>query len=186
MIYLELFWGFLQVGLFAFGGAYGAIPLIRDVVLANGWISDEALTYMIAVSESTPGPITINLATYIGSNMAGMVGAIIATAAVAFPAFIIVLLIMVILNKILKNKYVKAVLSNLKPCIIGIILATGFFMITENCFLRSGAFIFSLKELIITVALGCILFISRRRMKKRLSPIILIVIAALMGIVAYI
>ena len=82
MIYLDLFLGFLRVGLFAFGGAYGAIPLIRDVVLSYGWLSDEALTYMIAVSESTPGPIMVNLATYVGSSQAGILGAIIASATV--------------------------------------------------------------------------------------------------------
>ena len=86
MIYLQLFLGFLKVGCFAFGGAYGAIPLIRDVVISYGWLSDEMLTYMIAVSESTPGPIMVNLATYIGSNQAGILGAVIATLAVVLPS----------------------------------------------------------------------------------------------------
>ena len=89
MIYFDLFIGFLKVGLFAFGGAYGAIPLIRDVVLSYGWIEDEMLTYMIAVSESTPGPIMVNLATYVGSSQAGFRGALIATTAVVLPSFII-------------------------------------------------------------------------------------------------
>ena len=106
MIYFDLFIGFLKVGLFAFGGAYGAIPLIRDVVLSYGWIGDEMLTYMIAVSESTPGPIMVNLATYVGSSQAGFWGALIATAAVVLPSFIIILLIMVLLKKALKNAYV--------------------------------------------------------------------------------
>ena len=75
MIYLNLFVGFLKVGIFAFGGAYGAIPLIREVVLSYGWLDDEMLTYMIAVSESTPGPIMVNLATYVGSSQAGFFGA---------------------------------------------------------------------------------------------------------------
>ena len=88
MIYIELFLGFLKVGCFAFGGAYGAIPLIRDVVLTYGWIDEEMLTYMIAVSESTPGPIMVNLATYIGSNQAGFLGAVIATLAVVTPSFL--------------------------------------------------------------------------------------------------
>ena len=66
MIYLDLLIGFLKVGCFAFGGAYGAIPLIRDVVMSYGWLSEDMLTYMIAVSESTPGPIMVNLATYVG------------------------------------------------------------------------------------------------------------------------
>ena len=94
MIYLDLFLGFLKVGCFAFGGAYGAIPLIRDVVLSYGWLSDEMLTYMIAVSESTPGPIMVNLATYVGSSQAGLPGSAIATLAVVLPSFIIILLVM--------------------------------------------------------------------------------------------
>ena len=97
MIYLELFIGFLTVGLFSFGGAYAAIPLIRDVVLSYGWIGEDELTNMIAISESTPGPIMVNLATYVGSSMAGILGGIVATFAVVFPAFIIILLIMALL-----------------------------------------------------------------------------------------
>ena len=76
MIYLDLFLGFLKVGCFAFGGAYAAIPLIREVVLDYGWLTDDSLTYMIAVSESTPGPIMINLATYVGLSQAGLPGAV--------------------------------------------------------------------------------------------------------------
>ena len=91
MIYFDLILGFLKVGCFAFGGAYGAIPLIRDVVLNYGWLTDEELTYMIAVSESTPGPIMVNLATYIGSTQAGLPGGILATLAVVLPSFLIIL-----------------------------------------------------------------------------------------------
>lgn len=74
MIYLELLIGFLTVGLFSFGGAYAAIPLIRDVVLSYGWLDEDALTNMIAISESTPGPIMVNLATYVGCSKAGIWG----------------------------------------------------------------------------------------------------------------
>ena len=134
MIYIDLFLGFLKVGCFAFGGAYGAIPLIRDVALSYGWLSDEKLTYMIAVSESTPGPIMVNLATYIGSSQAGFFGAVIATLAVVLPSFMIILLITVLLKTALKNQYAQAVLRGLKPCIIGIVLATGIYMVLMNCF----------------------------------------------------
>ena len=79
MIYLELLIGFLKVGLFSFGGAYAAIPLIREVVLSYGWLPEEMLIDMIAVSESTPGPIMVNLATYVGTSQAGIPGAVIAT-----------------------------------------------------------------------------------------------------------
>ena len=109
MIYLELLLAFLKVGLFSFGGAYGAIPLIRDVVLSHGWMSEEYLTYMIAVSESTSGPIMVNLATYVGSTEAGFLGALVATLAVVLPSFIIILLITALLKNAFKNKYIHKV-----------------------------------------------------------------------------
>ena len=182
MIYFDLFIGFLKVGLFAFGGAYGAIPLIRDVVLSYDWIEDEMLTYMIAVSESTPGPIMVNLATYVGSSQAGFRGALIATTAVVLPSFIIILLIMVLLKKLLKNPYVQAVLRGLKPCIIGIILATGIFMILQH---SPGALSFDRTAIIMTIVLGAVYFGSRKVLKNGVSPIGLIGIAALTGLIVY-
>ena len=174
MICFDLLIGFLKVGLFAFGGAYGAIPLIRDVVLSYGWIEDEMLTYMIAVSESTPGPIMVNLATYVGSSQAGFRGALIATTAVVLPSFIIILLIMVLLKKLLKNPYVQAVLRGLKPCIIGIILATGVFMILQHSVGSPGALSFDTTAIIMTIVLGTVYFGSRKVLKNGISPIGLI------------
>ena len=139
MIYLELFLGFLYVGCFAFGGAYGAIPLIRDVVLKYGWLAEEELTYMIAVSDSTPGPIMVNLATYVGSTQAGLLGSLLATTAVVIPSFVIMLLITAVLKHAIKHPVVQAVLRGMKPCIIGIILATGLHMIISHCFTGGGA-----------------------------------------------
>ena len=185
MIYLDLLIGFLKVGLFAFGGAYGAIPLIRDVVLAYGWLNDEMLTYMIAVSESTPGPIMVNLATYVGSSQAGFPGALIATAAVVLPSFIIILLIMVLLKKLLKNPYVQAILRGMKPCIIGIILATGLYMILHNCVDSSIQFSLNTTAIIMTVVLSAVYFGSGKILKKGISPIGLIGISAVAGIISY-
>ena len=185
MIYLDLLIGFLKVGLFAFGGAYGAIPLIRDVVLAYGWLNDEMLTYMIAVSESTPGPIMVNLATYVGSSQAGFPGALIATAAVVLPSFIIILLIMVLLKKLLKNPYVQAILQGMKPCIIGIILATGLYMILHNCVDSSIQFYLNTTAIIMTVVLSAVYFGSGKILKKGISPIGLIGISAVAGIIIY-
>lgn len=185
MIYFDLFIGFLKVGLFAFGGAYGAIPLIRDVVLSYGWIEDEMLTYMIAVSESTPGPIMVNLATYVGSSHAGFKGALIATTAVVLPSFIIILLITVLMEKMLKNPYVQAVLQGVKPCIIGIILATGIYMIIQHSVGSFGAFSVNAITVLMTVVLATVYFGSRKVLKKGISPIGLIVISGLMGIVVY-
>ena len=185
MIYWQLFLGFLKVGCFAFGGAYGAIPLIRDTVLSYGWLSDEALTYMIAVSESTPGPIMVNLATYVGSSQAGMLGAIVATLAVALPAFIIILLVTALLKTALKNKYVQAVLGGLKPCVIGIVLATGIYMVLENCFGTSCAIKADARAIIITALLVAAMFCCKLFVKKKLSPILLIVFSAAAGMVVY-
>lgn len=185
MIYLDLFLGFLKVGCFAFGGAYGAIPLIRDVVMSYGWLSDEMLTYMIAVSESTPGPIMVNLATYIGSSQAGFLGAVIATLAVVLPSFLIILLVTALLKTALKNKYVQAVLRGLKPCVIGIVLATGIYMVLGNCFGTVSAIKVSLQAIIITALLVASMFGYKHFAKKKLSPILLIIISAVTGIVVY-
>ncbi|SFB72981.1 chromate transporter [Butyrivibrio sp. YAB3001] len=182
MIYLNLFLGFLKVGLFSFGGAYGAIPLIRDVVRYYRWMDDEMLTYMIAVSESTPGPIMVNLATFVGSTKAGILGALIATVTVVTPAFIIVILVMAILSKVLDNPYVQAALRGLKPCIIGIIVATGAHMILQNCIGDILNASVDMIAIMMTVVLAFIYYASRKVLKSGLSPIGLIVIAAVAGI----
>ena len=181
MILLELFWGFLKVGFFAFGGAYGAIPLIRDVVLSSGWLNDETLTYMIGVSESTPGPIMVNLATYVGSSQAGLSGAVIATAAVVLPSFFIILLIMAVLNATIRNPYVQAVLRGLKPCMIGIVLATGICMILHNCLTAGKP---DPCNIVVMAALAFVFYGSGFVFKKKMSPIQFIIVSACIGIAA--
>ena len=185
MICLDLFLGFLKVGCFAFGGAYGAIPLIRDVVLSYGWLNDEMLTYMIAVSESTPGPIMVNLATYIGSSQAGFLGASIATLAVVLPSFLIILLVTALLKTALKNKYVQAILRGLKPCVIGIVLATGIYMVLKNCFVTISDVTVSLNAVIISALLIASMFGYKHLKKKKLSPISLIILSAVLGIIVF-
>lgn len=179
MIYLELLIGFLKVGCFSFGGAYGAIPLIMDVVMSYGWMDQDMLAYMIAVSESTPGPIMVNLATYIGSNQAGLLGSIIATTAVVLPSFFIILLVMVLFKKALKNKYFQAVLRGIKPSVIGIVLATGTTMVLKNGI--SGSY----QPILIYAILIVIMYLYSLYFKKKLSPILLIVLSAILGIVLY-
>lgn len=185
MIYLELFLGFLKVGCFAFGGAYGAIPLIRDVVMSYGWIDDEMLTYMIAVSESTPGPIMVNIATYIGSNQGGFLGAVIATSAVIIPSFLIVLLITALLKNTLKNRYVQVILQGVKPCVVGIVLATGIYMVLSNCIEIIAPITVNVRAVIIAVILVFLKFAHKRIVKKKISPIMLIIFSAVGGMVVY-
>ena len=185
MICIDLFLGFLKVGCFAFGGAYGAIPLIRDVVMSYGWLNDEMLTYMIAVSESTPGPVMINLATYVGSSQGGILGAALATFAVALPAFMIIWLVMVVLRSFLQKPYVQAVLSSVKPCVIGIILATGIVMSLSSVMSFAGGFALDWKAAVIAGIVAAVVLIWRLIKKKKASPIALIVISAILGIIIY-
>ncbi|MBQ1684871.1 MAG: chromate transporter [Clostridia bacterium] len=189
MSLLELFWGFLKVGCFSFGGAYAAIPIIRDIVRSYGWLTDEALEHMIAVSESTPGPIMVNLATYVGADRGGLPGAALATFAVVLPAFLIIVLLLAVFKNAEKNRFVQALLAGLKPCVTGVILAVGAYMILCNIMPgENGGFEaagFDLKALVITLILGAAAILWRKLKKKRLSPILLIVIAAGLGMIAY-
>ena len=182
MIYLKLFWDFFKVSCFTFGGAYGAIPLIRDMVLGNGWISDERLSYMIAVSESTPGPIMVNMATYIGNDQAGFWGSLLATAGVVLPAYLVIMLVIGILKNAVSNPWVQSVLRGLKPCVVGIVLATGSYMVISNA-LPGGSY--GLRGLLVTGGLGAALWLWPRLTKKKLSPIALICVSAVLGMVIY-
>ena len=193
MIYLDLFLGFLKVGLFSFGGAYGAIPVIREVVMQNGWISEEKFAYLLAISESTPGPIMVNTATYIGNEVGkenfgiwgGLLGSALATFTVCLPAFIIILVLSMILKNALKNPYVVAVLDGIKPCIIGIILATGLHMIMENCAENGLSIPKNWQTFVIMAVVLAAMFVYKKWKKKAISPILLIAVSALSGIIVY-
>ncbi len=185
MILLELFWGFFKVSCFTFGGGFGAIALIRDLVITNGWLDEEKLTYMIAVGESTPGPIMVNLATYIGSAKAGFAGAVLATFAVVLPAFLVILLITAVLKNAIKNPYVQAVLSGLKPCVTGIVLATGCYMILHNCVMFETKVSVSVRAILLTIIIVGVKVAYKHFKKKKISPILLIAISAISGIIVY-
>jgi len=182
MIYLELLLGFLQVGCFAFGGGYGVIPLIRDVVQSYGWLDEASLTNMIAISESTPGPIMVNLATYVGSSQGGFLGAVLATLAVVLPSFLVVLVVMGIMKTAMQNKYVQAVLRGVKPCVVGVVLATGIYMVLKNSF---AGFTVNVPAVLITVLLLGAMFGCKVLTKKKLSPIGLIILSAVLGAIVY-
>lgn len=185
MIYLDLFLGFLKVGLFSFGGAYGAIPVIREVVMANEWVTEEKFAYLLAISESTPGPIMVNTATYIGNEVGGIWGSALATFAVCLPAFIIILLLSMILKNFIKNKHVQAVLDGIKPCIIGIIIATGLHMIIENCFANGLSLPKNWQTFIVMVVIFVAMLVYKKLRKKAISPIMLIAVAAVTGMIVY-
>ena len=181
MIYLQLFLTFLKIGAFTFGGGYAMIPLIRESVLSYGWMSEEQILNFIAVAESTPGPIAVNMATFVGSSQGGILGAALATLVVVLPAFVIILLVIKVMERFMQNTWVKAAMNGLKPCVMGIILATGAYMVADHC-LPQGSF--DLRAFLVSVALAASL-LAAKLLKKKLSPIVLILIGAVAGIFVY-
>ena len=157
------------------------------MVLSYGWVSEEMLTDMIAVSESTPGPIMVNLATYVGTSQAGIPGAVIATLASILPAFLIILLIMAVMKRTLDNKYVQAVMRGLQACVIGVITAVGIWMLYKNAVGPVVTGETDVRPLLLAAVLALIYFGSRKikALKKGLSPIALIGISALLGVVVF-
>ncbi len=183
MIFLLLFWEFFKVGLFTFGGAYGAIPLIRECVTSNGWMTEELFSDMLAISESTPGPIMVNSATFVGFDQAGILGAVCATLGVVTPSFIVIILISAFLKKFMSSGPISSVLSGIKPCLAGMILATGIHMALSALFTFGEAVSIDLGMLMIFAVLLAAIGISVKIRKRSLSPILLICISAVLGIV---
>lgn len=188
MIYLELFLTFLQVGAVSFGGGYAMISLIREKVLMHGWLTEEELLNMIAVSESTPGPIAVNMATFVGSTQGGVLGSLLATLGVVLPSFIIILIIAAMIRNFLKYKGVKALIGGIRPCVVGLILAMAITMLMSTIFNFKSINSIGVPDgrgLIIFVIIALIAIISKTIRKKSLSPILLILISAGLGIVMY-
>ena len=125
---LKLFLTFFEIGAVSFGGGYGMISLIREKVLLHGWLSEAEFLSFIAVSESTPGPLAVNMATFIGSSQGGVLGALCATLGVVLPSFFIILLIAALIHDLLKYAGVEAFLSGVRPCVVALILSTALTM----------------------------------------------------------
>lgn len=188
MIYLRLFLVFLKIGAVSFGGGYGMIALIRESALSNGWLTEEELLDFIAVSESTPGPIAVNMATFVGSSQAGILGALVATLGIVLPSFITILLIAALIKNFIKYGAVKAVLGSIRPSIIGLIFATFitmFLSIILNITTVESSVVFDWKGLILFGVLGIGAFVFYKIRKKSVSPIILILVSAVFGVLLY-
>ena len=187
MIYLRLFLEFLKVGLFTFGGAYGSIPIIRETVLGNGWMNDDLFTYILGVSESTPGPIMVNTATYVGNTVGGFWGAVCATLGVVTPSFVIILLVAAFLRRFLEKKPVRALLDGIKPAIVGIILVTAASLFAGCLFPQNEGYGIHVdwRAFILVLTVGALRSGWRMWKKKPLSPILSILAASLLGIAVY-
>lgn len=188
MIYLNLFLTFFEIGAVSFGGGYAMIALMRERALAHGWMSEGELMNMIAVAESTPGPIAVNMATFVGASKGGMLGSILATLGVVLPSFIIILLIASLLRGLLKSKIFGAFMMGVRPTVVSIILATSItlclstlFGITDVSSTPSIDYVGILIFILITI----ISLVFKRAFKKKLSPIMLILLSAMLGILFY-
>lgn len=188
MIYLTLFLTFFEIGLFTFGGGYAMISLVREKALSLGWLTEEELLNMIAVSESTPGPIAVNMATFVGSTQGGMLGSLVATLGVVLPSFIIILLISALIRNFLKYKGVQAFLGGVRPCVVALILATAVTMLLSTLLgitTVSGGFALDVRGIIIFSFLVAFAFVCKKVKKKKPSPIWMILLSAGLGMLLY-
>lgn len=187
MIYLYLFLEFFKVGLFTFGGGYAMIPLIKEVVLSRGWMDEAHFVDMIGLSEVTPGPIAINMATFIGSEQGGILGSVVATIGVVLPAFVIMLLISILLKKFMKNRFVQATLGGIKTVAVALITSSAIILLSDVLFPVtyidgnfSISFNFDVIKVFVLVVAGY--FLIKMIIKRKPSPIITIIMAALIGL----
>ena len=180
-LYISMFIAFFKIGLFGFGGGYAMLPLIQqEVVETNEWITVNEFTDIVAISQTTPGPISFNSATYIGfkavntaghSVLASIFGSAVCTLAVSFPSFGLMTLVSVFFFKFKENRYVRAALSGIKPAVIGLIAAAGIMLINGNNFIDYKSWI-----------IFCAVFLASI---KKIDPILLIAVAALTGFLLY-
>ena len=188
MIFLKLFLTFFEIGLFTFGGGYAMISLVREKALLFEWLTEEELLNMIAVSESTPGPIAVNMATFVGSTQAGLWGSVCATLGVVLPSFIIILLISVFIRNFLKYTGVQAFLGGVRPCVVALILSTAvlmFFSVLFDFSTLESSFSPDERGLVLFAVLLAIAFVFKKVKKKKPSPILMILISAGLGMILY-
>ena len=188
MIYLTLFYEFLLIGLFTFGGGYAMIPLIQEKVIGHAWLTETEFMSMIAIAESTPGPIAINMATFVGFKAAGVFGALLSTIGVILPSFIIILLIATVLTKIIDRPIVKQVLHGIQGVVIGLIFATAFYFLYQNIFSLDSHNLpieFLYKALIIFGVVVITALIYKLIRKKNISPYLILIEGGLLGFIIY-
>ena len=185
MIYLQLFYEFFIIGLFTFGGGYAMIPLIQDAAVNNGWLTIDEFYNFIGICESTPGPIAVNMATYVGATQGGILGSLCATLGVVMPSFIIILLIAAVLNKLTNNKYFKNFIKGVRPVIISLILFAGIKLLIKCIGIDITTFEVAINyiSIIVFVLIIAVYFIITKVFKKKISAIYIILISAFLGVV---
>lgn len=191
MIYWTLFYEFLLIGLFTFGGGYSMIPLVRELVVERmGWLTTEEFLNFLAVAESTPGPIAINMATYVGSTQGGFGGSCLATLGVVLPSFVIILLIAIILKRFTKNRFVQGFFTGVKPIVFALILSSAIILLNDVFFVFSvdttaGTINYSLsyQPFLIGLVLIAFIILTKQAFHRKVNVIYIIVLGAIIGIV---
>lgn len=183
MILLRLFFEFFKVGLFSVGGGLATIPFLQDMGEATGWFTNEQLTTMLAVSESTPGPIGVNMATYAGFQTAGVPGAVIATLGLITPSIVVILIIAGFLQKFRSSKTVNDVFYGLRPASTALITSAGL-SVALSVFVTVGGtaeHTFAMNWTALALALA-VFFVMKSKRLKKVHPIVWIGISAVLGI----
>ena len=185
---LKLFLTFFEIGAVSFGGGYGMISLIREKVLLHGWLSEADFLSFIAVSESTPGPLAVNMATFIGASQGGVLGALFATLGVVLPSFFIILLIAALIHDLLRYAGVEAFLSGVRPCVVALILTTALTMGLSTLLGISTAAAApapSWRGIGILALLAIVRLVWQKAKGKAPSPIGMILLSAVLGALLY-
>lgn len=172
MIYLQLFIEFLKIGLFSLGGGLATLPFLNKLVETKGWYTTSELTNMLAISESTPGPIGVNMATYVGFHTGGIIGSFIATFALVLPSYVIIVIIAHFLTKFSNNKYVEGIFKSVRPVVVGLISVT-FLSILNTALFNEGINL-------LKILLFVIIFVLVIKFKKH--PIFYIFFGGILGI----
>ena len=181
MVYIDLFIEFFKIGLFAVGGGPATIPFLMDIPKRHDWYKVSDVTNMLAVSESTPGPIGVNMATYAGYNAAGFTGGLVATLSLVLPSLIVICIIAKILDKFSKNMYVRSSFSMIRPAVTGLI-ATAVYGIFKAAMFTDAEGNFRFPIVLFIVCIVFYFLMSYKKLKK-LHPAFWILCGAVMGIV---
>ena len=189
MIYLQLFFTFLKVGAFAFGGGYAMLSLIGDSVLKYGWMTEQDLLNFVGVETVIPGPIAVNMATYIGYEQGGFLGALLATIGVVLPSFIVILIVAAFIKNLLKYPPVKTFIASMRPALGGLISSVAVTMALTVFFsidtVKNINFAFDWRTLVVLAVVIAIPLVWKRFKKKEFSSIMLVVISGVLGMALF-
>ena len=181
MILLELFLSFLKIGAFTFGGGYAMLPLVREEVLSRGWLDMESIVDFIAVSESTPGPFAVNMATFVGTRVGGVAGAAVATLGVVLPSFVIILTVAHFFLKFKNSRTVSGLMSGLRPAVVGLI-AAALLSVALAVFFPSGLSAGVLTSPWFYISLVLFAVSLTLLLVKKVHPILVVVLCAAAGV----